>query len=166
VSGPSADALLEIQHRSYRPAREGIRASWPEEEALDRAGLASLLAQLRYGVLATVRADGRAHAAPVAFSYEDGAFWIASIEGLRRRNLRATPWASLVVAEGQDATSHRALTAEGHVRLHEGADFASVRRSLDERWQARHDRVPDWAAAFIELVPERVFSHGRERARG
>lgn len=155
------EGLLEIQRRSYRLAGEGLRKSWPERESLDQARLVHLLDELRYGVLATVRPDGRAHAAPVAFSYEHGAFWIASVEGLRLRNLRATPWASLVISEGQDETSHRALTAEGPARLHEGTAFASVRGRLDKRWITRHDHVPDWAAAFIELVPVRVFSHAR-----
>jgi nitroimidazol reductase NimA-like FMN-containing flavoprotein (pyridoxamine 5'-phosphate oxidase superfamily) len=166
MSGGGLEGLLEVQRRSYRPAREGIRSSWPEEDALDGSALASLLAELRYGVLATARPDRRAHAAPVAFSYEDGAFWIASVEGLRLRNLRSTPWASLVVMEGQDGTSHRALTAEGRVQIHEGAPFASARDQLDERWRARHGRVADWAGAFIELVPERIFSHASGRARG
>lgn len=164
MSNDDVEGLIEVQRRSYQPAGEGIRKSWPEEDALDRPGLAHLLDELRYGVLATARPDGRAHAAPVAFSYEDGVFWIASVEGLRLRNLRATPWASLVIAEGQDDTSHRALTVEGHVRLHEGAGFASARGRLDEGWIARHRHVADWATAFIELVPERIFSHGKSRA--
>jgi hypothetical protein len=166
VTEQDVEALLEVQRRSYRPAGPGLRRSWPEGDALDGARLASLLDELRYGVLATARPDGRAHASPVAFSYEDGAFWIASVEGLRLRNLRAKPWASLVVTEGQDEGFHRALTAEGGVRLHERGEFASARRRLDERWIARHDHVPDWATAFVELDPQRVFSHASPRARG
>jgi hypothetical protein len=122
------------------------------------------LNRLVYGVLATARTDGRAHAAPVAFSVERGAFWVASVEGARLRHLRATPWASLVVFEGQRNGVHRALTAEGGVRLYEGADFAAVRARLDKEWVSRHRHPPDWATAFIELRPERVFSHASARA--
>jgi hypothetical protein len=99
MSDDDLEGLLEIQRRSYQPAREGIRKSWPEEDALDRPRLARLLERLRYGVLATARPDGRAHAAPVAFSHEDGG-------------------------------------------------------------------MPDWATAFIELAPTRVFSHASRCARG
>lgn len=153
------DAILNAQRRSYGSAGSGIRASWPEEQALDRDGLERLLADLTYGVLATSRPDGRAHAAPVAFSFEEGTFWVASVEGLRLRNLRATPWASLALLAGQRGEQHRALTAEGSIRLHEGQQFASVRRRLDTRWIARHGNPPAWAVSFIELTPERVFSH-------
>jgi hypothetical protein len=49
-------------------------------------------------MLATGRADP--HASPVAFVVSDGAFWIATVEGLRLRNLRATTWASVAAMEG------------------------------------------------------------------
>src|SRR5919106_3688396 len=105
------------------------------------------------------RPDGRAHASPVAFSVEGGAFWIATVLALRVRSLRAVPWASFVLSEGQREGAHRALTAEGPVRLHEDADFASARARLDDDWARRHGHAPDWASAFVELRPERVFSH-------
>jgi nitroimidazol reductase NimA-like FMN-containing flavoprotein (pyridoxamine 5'-phosphate oxidase superfamily) len=164
VTTEEIGGLLEIQRRSYRNAGAGLRKAWPEEDALDGEHLARLLDELRYAVLATGRPDGRAHASPVAFSYENGAFWIASVEGLRLRNLRAKPWASLVVTEGQDEASHRALTADGAVRLHDAPGFAAIRDRLGEQWIERHRQLPDWATAFIELIPERVFSHGRRHA--
>jgi hypothetical protein len=164
VTGENVGRLLEIQRRSYRDSSAALRKSWPEEDALDGEHLARLLDELRYGVLATGRPDGRVHASPIAFSYENGAFWIASVEGLRLRNLRAKPWAALVVTEGQDEASHRALTAEGVVLLHDGVDFASFRDRLAEHWIARHRQLPDWATAFIELIPERVFSHAGRHA--
>lgn len=152
-------ALLEVQRRSYAAAGQGLRGSWPEEDALGPDELPGFLEELVYGVLATARADGRAHAAPVAYSVRSGAFWIATVRGLRLRNLRAVPWASLVVSDGQREGAHRALTAEGPVRLHESVAFAAARGRLDEAWIERHEHAPTWAAAFIELRPERVFSH-------
>ena len=152
-------AILEVQRRSYRAARGGVRGSWPEPQALDWDGLGRLFEELVYGVLATAREDGRAHAAPVAFSVAEGAFWVASVEGLRLRSLRATPWASLVLLDGQRGERHRALTAEGPVVLHEDEAFAAARRRLDAGWAERHGKPPDWAVAFLELRPERVFSH-------
>ncbi len=156
------EPLLAVQRASYAAAGEGVRASWPERQALDAREMASLLDRHRYCVLATARADGRPHAAPVAFVVAGGAFWVATVAGPRLRNLRATPWASLVVMEGQSddgdgGQPHRALTAEGPVTLHEvEAAYASFR----DPWLARHGHPPDWAKAFAELLPERLFSYG------
>jgi hypothetical protein len=162
---PSLEPLLELQQRSYASASEGLRASWPERQALDASGLAALLRGHRYCVLATARADGRAHAAPVGFAVLDGGFWIATVEGLRLRNLRANAWASLVVMEGETdqgeaGAPHRALTAEGPVELH---DVAAVWPRTEAVWLARHGHPPDWATAFVELRPSRVFSFDSSR---
>jgi hypothetical protein len=157
--------LAAVQRRSYEGAR-GIESSWPQAQALDGAGIAELLGRHRYCVLATGRADGRAHAAPVAFVVGADALWFATVDGLRLRSLRATGWASLVVMEGQrdegepgEEALHRALTAEGPVTLYEGDAFAQAFEPLSETWVARHGHGPDWAVALAELRPERVFSH-------
>jgi pyridoxamine 5'-phosphate oxidase-like protein len=153
--------LAELQRRSYAAAR-GVRGSWPEADALDEAGLADLLGRRRYCVLATGRPSGRATAAPVAFVTQGGSFWFASVEGLRLRNLRATQWAALVVMEGggvDGGPAHRAVTAEGPTMLYEGDDFARAFEPLREAWLARHGGPPDWAAALVELRPERLFSY-------
>jgi general stress protein 26 len=149
-------SLAEIQRHSYASATGGIKGSWPESQALDERGIADLLGRHRYCVLATGRADGRAHAAPVAFAPTEDALWFATVEGLRLRNLRATKWASLVVME---AGPHSALTAEGPVELYEGEAFARAFEPLRETWLARHGSEPDWAVALAELRPVRVFSY-------
>jgi hypothetical protein len=149
-------SLADVQRRSYASATGGIRGSWPESQALDEAGIAELLGGHRYCVLATGRADGRAHAAPVAFVPAGDALWFATVEGLRLRNLRATRWASLVVME---EGPHSALTAEGPVVLYEGDAFAPAFEPLREAWLSRHGGEPSWAAALVELRPERVFSY-------
>jgi pyridoxamine 5'-phosphate oxidase-like protein len=162
---PAFAALHELQGQSYAAASDGLRAAWPEGQALDVAGLTGLVDRHRYCVLATARVDGRAHAAPVAFAFVDEAFWIATVDGLRLRNLRANPWASLVVMEGdtdegEDGAPHRALTAEGPVALH---DVDAVWPRLEAVWLARHAHGPDWATAFVELRPSRVFSYDASR---
>lgn len=164
MTGREVEVLLEIQRRSYERAGARLRRSWPEQQALGADELAAFLDEIVYGVLATARPDGRAHASPVAFSVEHEAFWIATVDGLRLRNLRAVPWASLVLSDGQREGSHRALTAEGPVLVHEGAAFARARARLDERWSGRHEHPPHWACAFLELRPERIFSHGKRNA--
>jgi hypothetical protein len=77
------DELLAIQHSGYELATSCFRDGWPEADALDRNEPAALLDRHPYCVLATSRADGRAHAAPVAFVVYRGAFWFATVDGLR-----------------------------------------------------------------------------------
>jgi len=73
------EELLEVQRQSYARAGGSVRGAWPEESSLRRAELRDFLERLVYGVLATARPDGRAHATPIAFSLEEGAFWIATV---------------------------------------------------------------------------------------
>jgi len=120
--------------------------------------MAAFLDQKRYAVLATGRRDGRPHAAPIAFSVWRGAFWIATVEGVRLRNLRSRPYASIVVTDGDERARHRAVIAEGAVVIHEGAGAGEADRLFGENWRLRHGGDPTWAAAMIELRPERVFS--------
>jgi hypothetical protein len=166
VTAGDAEHFAAVQRASYASARGGLRSSWPERQALEAAGLERLLDERRYAVLATGRPDGRPHAAPVAFNVADAAFWVATVAGLRLRNVRAVPWASLVVMVGQrdedepgDDPPHRALTAEGPVQIHEGDAFAAAFELLRDAWIRRHGGEPTWAAALLELRPERVFSH-------
>jgi nitroimidazol reductase NimA-like FMN-containing flavoprotein (pyridoxamine 5'-phosphate oxidase superfamily) len=153
------EGLAEIQRQSYARAGATLRGAWPEDTAMRTDELRDLLETLVYGVLATSRSDGRAHATPIAFSFEERTFWIATVAGLRLRNLRLRPWAALVLSEGQREGGHRALTVEGPVVLWEGGDFETARERLDAVWATRHGRPPDWAAAFIQLKPERVLSY-------
>jgi pyridoxamine 5'-phosphate oxidase-like protein len=154
------DALLAIQRSSYAAATLDLRDSWPEADALARDELAALLDRHPSCVLATSRADGRAHAAPVAFVLHDGAFWFATVAGLRLRNLAVRPWAALVVMEGdadggEAGQPHQALTAEGPVTLHEIGDW----QLFETEWLRRHTDPPTWATALVELRPTRLFSH-------
>lgn len=151
------DALLAVQRRSSERAGKGLRRSWPEADALGRDGLRARLTDAHCAALAATRSDARAHATPIAFSLADRAFWIGSFEGRRLRN-RATPWGSLALFDGNRG-EHRALTVEGPLSIHAGEALTAVRARLDGEWVARHGHPPDWAAAMLELRPERVFSH-------
>ena len=154
------EGLLAIQRSSFQGATPAFRRGWPESEALTRDGLAALLERHPYCVLATSRADGRPQAAPVAYVVYESAFWFATVAGLRLRNLTAHPWAALVVMEGdadvgEVGQPHVALTAEGPTKLHEIDEW----RLFETEWLRRHTDPPTWAAALVELRPERVFSH-------
>ena len=151
VSLRDVQQLLAIQDASYAVASSSLLESWPKAHAMDRGSLGSFLEAMSYCVLATTRPDRRPQASPVAFLTYRGAFWFASVPGARIRNLRAVPFASLVVLDGQ-ASRHRALVAEGQVVLH------PLTEAFARRWQARHGNRASWAALVIELQPERLFS--------
>ena len=144
-------ALAALQRAAYARASPAMRDGWPEHQALDAAGFEDLMRRNRYAVLATARPDGRAHATPIAYTVRDGTFWIGTVDGVRLRNLRAQPWASLVVMEGQRdedegpelGAPHRVFTAEGPVALHEGDAFATALGPLREQWVARHGHEPE-----------------------
>ncbi len=151
-------ALIEIQNRSYDHAGPGLHESYPRNLAMDASRMAAFLERKRYAVLATGRRDGRPHAAPIAFSVWGGTFWIATVEGARLRNLRLRPYASIVITEGDVRAQHRAVIAEGSAIIHEGAHVVASDPVFSERWRARHGNAPAWAAAILELRPERIFS--------
>jgi general stress protein 26 len=135
VADTDVRALVALQDASYARARRGLRSSWPSEQAMTAAGLHAFLEARRYGILATTRPDGRPQAAPISFLVRDGAFWFATVAGARLRNVRANPYASLVVAEGEEG-AHRALMTEGAVRLHDPT------ATLAGDWAERHGSDP------------------------
>ncbi len=151
-------ALIAVQNRSYDRAGPRILESYPRTRSMDAARLAAFLGSRRYAVLATSRPDGRAQAAPIAFTVWDCAFWMASARGARTRNLRVHPYGSIVIMEGEDK-AHRAVIAEGQVMTYEKPDLGARREELWAVWQARHRHLPDWATLLIELRPERFFSY-------
>jgi hypothetical protein len=150
--------LIEIQNGSYDRASPGLNESYPRHLAMDALRMAAFLETKRYTVLATGRRDGRPHAAPIAFSVWRGAFWIATVPGARLRTLRFRPHASIVIMEGDKRTHHRAVIVEGPVIIHEGVDIVASDPLFADHWRARHGEVPAWAAALLELRPERIFS--------
>lgn len=144
--------LIDIQNASFGRAGRGLLKSWPPSEAMQPQQLADFLSSHRYAVLATTRPDDRPHAAPVGFVVVQGVFWFASVAGARLRNLEQNRHASLVVIEGEDE-NHRALLIEGTTILH------PPHPELHDLWATRFNTGADWAAAFIELRPNVVFSY-------
>jgi len=125
---------------------------------MDGPRLAAFLDGKRYAVCATSRQDGRPQASPVAFIIWNRAFWFASVRGARLRNLRARPYASIVIMEGEGPL-HRAVIAEGPAVLHEVRSADPLQEEFLRRWMDRHGAVPSWAAALIEIRPDRLFSY-------
>jgi len=145
--------LHEIQEASYRHASPGILSSWPPERSLGPGELEAFLAKARYCVLATTSVRGRPQARPVAFIPLQDSLWFATGGSGRLQNLERTPWVSLVVSEG-DGKHHRAVIADGPVTISEEAPDG-----LLELWEGRFGSRADWAVAWFELRPDRLYSY-------
>jgi nitroimidazol reductase NimA-like FMN-containing flavoprotein (pyridoxamine 5'-phosphate oxidase superfamily) len=142
-----------IQDASYTHAGDALRGSWPHDKAMSAEALASFLDDRRYCVLATTTTRGHAQARPVGFAVFDGSFWFATVEGGRLQNVRRTPWVSVVVTEGE-GKAHRAVAADGPVTVVDRppADVLAA-------WEARFGSRAEWASAWFELRPKRLFSY-------
>jgi nitroimidazol reductase NimA-like FMN-containing flavoprotein (pyridoxamine 5'-phosphate oxidase superfamily) len=145
--------LHGIQQASYRRAGRGILSSWPPERALGADELDAFLDERRYCVLATTARRSRAQARPVAFVPLASTLWFATGASGRLANLRRTPWISVVISAG-DGDHHRAVIADGPVTI-----LAEPPAGLLEAWEARFGSHAEWAVAWIELRPERVYSY-------
>lgn len=120
--------------------------------------LEAFLAAYHYGILATTNGQQHAIARPIAYTVIGTSFWFATVVGARLRNLRSTPCASLVVAQG-DRGDHRAVAVDGPVGLTQRPAAAIL-----DRWEARHGSRPEWAAAWCELTPARLLSYSALKA--
>ena len=123
---------------------------------MDAGMLEAFLRTNTTGVLATVRPDGRPHAAPVGFAVTGPRFVIASLlDAARVRNVRANPHASLVVTLGA-GTAHAAVIAEGTARI-----VAPLEATLEMRAPFRDatDALPAWIGAFVVVSPERLLTY-------
>jgi PPOX class probable F420-dependent enzyme len=91
---------------------------------------AFLRSPVRPGILATVRADGRAHAAPIWFDVDDDGSIVFNTgeDTVKGRNLRRSGRASLCVQDDQPPFSF--VTVEGPVTLHDDLDVVRT-------WAAR-----------------------------
>ena len=104
--------------------------------------------------LATVRADGRPHVAPVWFVYVDDRIWIGTgLDSVRVRNLRANPAATATLESG-DAP----VVAEGTVMIHETARPPAVVAAFRDKfdWDITREHDDDVGTlVLLELRPHR-----------
>jgi len=107
------DLLGGLQDRSFARATAATAVSYPPERRLSAAQLASYLGRRTFAVVGSVRADGRPHAAMSVYVRRGVTFWLPTMAGsVRERNLRGTPWLTMVIAEG-DHPVHIAVLIEG-----------------------------------------------------
>jgi nitroimidazol reductase NimA-like FMN-containing flavoprotein (pyridoxamine 5'-phosphate oxidase superfamily) len=152
-----ADALARLQRASFARAGGGLAGSWPPDLAMDESQLHAFLTERRYCVLATTTAEGHAIARPVAFTVLGAAFWFATVAGSRLRNLERSPWASVVIEDG-DGDEHRAVAVDGPVTI---ADRPPA--DVLDAWEARHGGLADWAVKWFELRPCRLVSYAARK---
>ena len=118
------------------------------------SAVAAYLSRRQYLTIATVRSSGRPHAALSAFVFSGEGFWLPTMAGTaRERNVRATGYVSLLVAEG-DGADHRAVLAEGKAEVVSELAAPAVRG-----WAERQGKVPQWASAWIRVKPAKLFSY-------
>jgi nitroimidazol reductase NimA-like FMN-containing flavoprotein (pyridoxamine 5'-phosphate oxidase superfamily) len=148
--------LGELQDRSFARATAATASSYPQERRLSAAQLAAYLDRRTFAVVGTARADGRPHAAMSVYVRRGAIFWLPTMAGsVRERNLRATPWLTMVIAEA-DHPVHIAVIAEGPAEIVPLPEVpADVRDAVKS----------DWVSEWIRLTPERLLSYADKNAQ-
>ncbi len=120
---------------------------------------------VRPAVLATVRADGRAHVAPIWFEVDDDGsiVWNTGESTVKGRNLRRTGRASLCIDD--DQPPYAFVTIEGPVTIDDNLEEV---RAWAARLGGRYmgaDRAEEYGARngvpgelVVRLHPEKVIS--------
>jgi hypothetical protein len=82
-------------------------------------------------------------------------FWLPTVAGsVRERNLRGTPWLTMVIAEG-DHGAHIVVILEGPTGIVAPAEVPGDVRSAAQG---------DWVEAWIRLEAERLLSYAADSA--
>lgn len=120
---------------------------------------AAFLATPRTGVLSTTGRDGRIHAVPVWYLYDDAGFHIITARGsAKHRNIECTPRASLCIDERDGRILY--LTAEGPVTVTDPVSYEE-RLALHTHYRgaaaakAIVDKGGHEQMVMLHLMPER-----------
>jgi hypothetical protein len=150
-----SELLGGLQDRTFARATAATAISYPPERRLSAAQLAAYLDRRTFAVVSTTRAGGRPHAAMSVYIRRGITFWLPTMAGsVRERNLRGTPWMTMVIAEG-DHPVHIAVIAEGPAEVVALSQVpADVRAAV----------TGDWVSGWIRLAAERLLSYADENA--
>jgi predicted pyridoxine 5'-phosphate oxidase superfamily flavin-nucleotide-binding protein len=148
-----SELLGGLQDRTFARATAATVVSYPPERRLSAAQLASYLGRRAFAVVGSARGNGRPHAAMSVYVRRGDTFWLPAMAGsVRERNLRGTPWLTMVIAEG-DHPEHIAVIVEGPAEVVAPAQVpADVRAAV----------TGDWVSAWIRLTAERLLSYADE----
>jgi predicted pyridoxine 5'-phosphate oxidase superfamily flavin-nucleotide-binding protein len=148
-----SELLGELQDQTFARATGATAASYPPERRLTAAQLASYLDRRAFAVVGSARADGRPHAAMSSYARRGATFWLPAVAGsVRERNLRATPWLTMVVAEG-DHGEHIAVLIEGPAQAVAPSEVPA---------DVRATATGEWVSTWIRLTAERLLSYAAE----
>jgi hypothetical protein len=149
--------LGELQDRSFARANAATASSYPPDNRLSAAQLEAYLDRRAFAVVGSARPDGRSHVAMTSYRRRDTEFWLPAVAGsARERNIRAHPWLTLAVTEG-DHDEHIAVLLEGPAEIVELADVPA---------DVRDTNKGDWVSIWIRLRAERVLSYASKSAAG
>ena len=151
-----SELLGGLQDRTFARATAATAVSYPPERRLSAAQLASYLDRRAFAVVGSTRGNGRPHAAMSVYVRRGVTFWLPTMAGsVRERNLRGTPWLTMVIAEG-DHPVHIAVIVEGPAEV-------AAPPQVPEDVQAAV--AGDWASTWIRLTAERLLSYADENAQ-
>ena len=140
----------------FARASAATAVSYPPERRLSAAQLASYLDRRAFAVLGSTRGNGMLHSAMSVFVRRVVTFWLPTMaKTVRERNLRVTPWLTMVIAEG-DHPAHIAVIVEGP------AEFAAPSQ-LPEDVQAVV--IVNCVSIWICLTAERLLYYANENAQ-
>ena len=150
-----SEELGALQDRTFARSTAATAGSYPPESRLSPAQLAAYLDRREFTVIGSTRPDGRPHAALSLYVRRGATFWLPTVAGsVRERNLRAAPWLTLVVTEG-DHGEHVVVLIEGPAVVTEPEQVpADVRAAA----------TGDWISAWIKVTAERLLSYAAEGA--
>jgi predicted pyridoxine 5'-phosphate oxidase superfamily flavin-nucleotide-binding protein len=150
-----SEPLGDLQDRTFARATPATAISYPPERRLSAAQLTAFLDRRVFAVVGSTRSDGRPHAAMSVYVRRGTSFWLPTMAGsVRERNLRRTPWLTMVIAEA-DHPVHIAVIAEGPTEIVMPEDVpADVRAAV----------TSDWVSEWIRLKAERLLSYADESA--
>jgi hypothetical protein len=150
-----SESLAVLQERTFSGATPATASSYPQERRLSGGQLATYLDRRDFAVVGSTRPDGRPHLALSSYVRRDTTFWLPAVAGsVRERNIRAQPWTTLVVTEG-DHHRHIAVIIEGPAEV-----IAQALAPPDVRAAVSGD----WISSWIVLRAERLLSYAAEGA--
>ncbi len=145
-----------LQDRTFAQATAATGVSYSPERRLSAAQLASYLDRRAFAVVGSTRENGRPHAAMSVYVRRGVAFWPPTMAGsVQERNLRGTPWLTMVIAEG-DHPEHIAVIIDGPAEV-----VAPPQVPADVRAAA----TGDWVSTWIRLTAGRLLSYADENTQ-
>ena len=148
-----SEELGAVQEQAFAGATGATAASYPPGRRLSARQLAAYLDRRAFAVIGSRRPDGRPHAAMSSYVRRGRDFWLPTVAGsVRERNLRAEPWITMTVTEG-DRDSHVVVLLEGPAEVVALAAVpAEVRAAV----------TGEWVATWIRLTAQRLLSYAAE----